>query len=387
VFTGIGNFLRARRGKKEFLALSDAERKIVFYAEDTHSWIHFNAIIKELIERGEACICYLTSDPSDPVFDDSRGQIKPFYIGEGSVRTTLFIQLRAKLLIMTMPDLETYYIKRSKVFPVHYVYIFHAMVSTHSNYRKAAFDHFDTIFCTGPYQIDEIRATEKVYGLPPKQLHEVGYRRLEALIEDVQAYRAQRGNALPVDGAKTVIVAPTWGEHAILEVCGEELVEHLLSAGYHVILRPHPMTVKTNPTIVESIRRRFEAMDAFRLQIDVRDKTTLYESDFMICDWSGVAMEYAFSCERPVIFIDVPKKLRNPEADTIGITPIEVSIRTEIGIVVAPGNIASLQTLIEEFAYNEEEYSNRIRSLREKYVFNLGYSTGVAATKILELAA
>jgi hypothetical protein len=91
VFTGIGNFLRARRGKKEFLALSDAERKIVFYAEDTHSWIHFNAIIKELIASGEACICYLTSDPSDPVYGEFRSQTPKKWI-EIHIRTQTYLQ-------------------------------------------------------------------------------------------------------------------------------------------------------------------------------------------------------------------------------------------------------------------------------------------------------
>ena len=33
----------------------------------------------------------------------------------------------------------------------------------------------------------------------------------------------------------------------------------------------------------------------------------------MVSDWSGVAMEFAFGLERPVLFIDVPRKTNNPE--------------------------------------------------------------------------
>ena len=97
-------------------------------------------------------------------------KIKTFCIGDGPARTKFFLELKAKVLIMTMPDLETYHIKRSKVFPVHYVYLFHSMNSTHMEFQKNAFDHFDSIFCVGPYQIQEIRATEQLYNLKQKKL-------------------------------------------------------------------------------------------------------------------------------------------------------------------------------------------------------------------------
>ena len=66
-------------------------------------------------------------------------------------------------MIMTMPDLETFHIKRSKSHPVHYIYMFHSMVSTHLVYRKSAFDNYDTIFCVGEHHLDEIQNTEKYY--------------------------------------------------------------------------------------------------------------------------------------------------------------------------------------------------------------------------------
>ena len=47
---------------------------------------------------------------------------------------------------MDMPDLETYHIKRSKIHPVHYIYIFHSIFSVHSYLRKGAVDNYDTIF-------------------------------------------------------------------------------------------------------------------------------------------------------------------------------------------------------------------------------------------------
>ena len=46
----------------------------------------------------------------------------------------------------------------------------------------------------------------------------------------------------------------------------------------------------------------------------------------MISDWSGVAIEYAFSLEKPVLYIDVPQKIFNPNFDEIGIVPMEIEL-------------------------------------------------------------
>ena len=167
------NLLSAYRGMTNFVSLDQSKRKIVFYSEDTHSIVHFEEIIRCLVEQHGEEVCYLTSDLDDPVLKNHHQKVKPFYVGHGLVRNILFLKMHADLLIMTMPDLETYYLKRSKAYPVHYLYMFHAMVSTHSIYRKGAFDNFDTIFCTGPYHVREIRETEKTYGLPEKELIEV----------------------------------------------------------------------------------------------------------------------------------------------------------------------------------------------------------------------
>ena len=101
-------------------------------------------------------------------------KIKSFYIGTGNARIQFFVTLQAKILLMDMPDLGSFHIKRSKVHPVHYIYIFHSMFSSHSYLRKEALDNYDTIFCVGKHHIDEIRKAEEVYGLKPKKLINYG---------------------------------------------------------------------------------------------------------------------------------------------------------------------------------------------------------------------
>ena len=147
-------FGNERKELEKFNKLNLDERSIVFYSEDVSSFVHFEEIIYELTEKIGCQICYVTSAKDDPILANPNKKIKTFYIGLGATRTKFFMELKADILVMTMPSLETYFIKRSKVYPVHYVYIFHSIVSTHTIYRKGAFDHFDSIFCAGPHHIE-----------------------------------------------------------------------------------------------------------------------------------------------------------------------------------------------------------------------------------------
>ena len=157
------NFYKAYTGYRNFKKLNSKTRKITFYAEDTQSQNYLLQVLLELLINFNEEVCYLTSDPDDSIFEikNSYKNLNVFYIGDGLNRTWLFASLETDLMIMTMPDLDTYHIKRSKVYGVHYLYIFHAMVSTHSNYRLGAFNSFDTIFCTGKQQMLEIRKLKR----------------------------------------------------------------------------------------------------------------------------------------------------------------------------------------------------------------------------------
>ena len=159
----------------KFNELDLDERSIVFYSESSVIlYPYVEEIIKELEKRDQK-ICYVTSSKDDPIFKNENKNIRVFYIGDGSIRSKFFWELKAKVLITTMPDLENYWLKRSIVFPVHYIYLFHSMVSplmanrnVNGKSGKEALDHFDTIFCVGPHWIKEFRAIERLYTLKQK---------------------------------------------------------------------------------------------------------------------------------------------------------------------------------------------------------------------------
>ena len=156
---------------EKFNELDLDERSIVFYSENSVIlYPYVEEVIRELQNRDQK-VCYLTSSKDDPILKNKNENVRVFYIGDSELeKMKFFLRLKAKVLITTMPDLGSYHIKRSKVFPVHYIYAFHDMQSTHMVKRKGALDQFDSIFCVGPYQVQEIRATEQLYSLKQKNL-------------------------------------------------------------------------------------------------------------------------------------------------------------------------------------------------------------------------
>ena len=188
------------------------------------------------------------------------------------------------------------------------------------------------------------------------------------------------------DTSKRVLIAPSWGENGLTETCGLELVEVLLRAGHQVTFRPHTMTIRQRPKLLKQLGQQFGSHPDFHLELDLKSQGTVDASDIMISDWSGAPLEYAFGLERPVLFVDVPRKVNNPEYEKIPCVPIEVNIRSEIGKVVSPDRIADVPELVEILCRNPDDWKERIRVLRSHWIYNVGTSGKVSATYIAKAA-
>ena len=375
-------FGKERRELEKFNKLNLDERSIVFYSEDISSFVHFEQIIHELTKEMGYQICYVTSAKDDPILNSQNKKIKAFYIGLGATRTKFFMELKAEVLVMTMPSLETYFIKRSRVYPVHYVYVFHSINSTHRNYRKNAFDHFDSIFCTGPHHVKEIIATEQLYNLKQKNLVTCGY----GLFDKLEKNKPVKNQEMCTkDGRKKILVAPSWGKKGLLETKGPELVKILLDAGYHVTVRPHPMTVRKWPKIIKTIRSEFKDESNFEMETDVSSFESLYSTYGLISDWSGIGFEYAFVCERLVLYVDVPHKNNNPDYNKISCEPLESSIRNLIGVVISPNELEGIPKIIESTYENIDLFKTKVQEVRNKTVFNFGQSGINGAQEIVKI--
>ena len=370
---------------EKFNELDLDERSIVFYSENSVIlYPYVEEVIRELQNRDQK-VCYLTSSKDDPILKNKNENVRVFYIGDSELeKMNFFLRLKAKMLIMTMPDLGSYHIKRSKVFPVHYVYVFHTIASTHMEFQKSAFDQFDSMFCVGPHQILELRATEQLYNLKQKNLVECGYGLLDKLIRS-RSSLPQQQNFLSKNNKKNILIAPSWGKQNLLESIGIELVKILLDAGYNVTVRPHPMTIKKSPKIIKQILEKFEENPDFLLDTKTSSFEQLFSSYALITDWSGIGDEYAFVCERPVIYVDVPKKAYNKEYEKIGLVPFEISIRDKIGEIITVQNIETIPERIEFLYGTNNNFENKIQKIRNDSIFNIGESGKVTANEIIRI--
>ena len=367
---------------KKFEDLKQNERDVVFYSENENSMLIFKSLISELTNKHNLNICYVTSSKDESILKKPNNKIKSFFIGDGVVRTKFFLNLKAKILIMTMPDLETFHIKKSKVYPVHYVYLFHSMVSTHLIYRRSAFEHFDSIFCVGNYQLDEIRSTEKLYDLKPKNLIRYGYSHLDNLLEKYsKRIRLPKNN----ENKLHILLAPSWSDDGLFENISEKVIDILLREGYKVTFRPHPMTQKKSKKKINRMSEKFSKNESFLLEQNISNFDSFLFSDIMITDWSGAALEFAFAFEKPVLFIDVPKKINNPEYEKIPQVPIEVSIREKIGKIILPTDLELIPNEIKMLYGQTKELRDKITKIRNELIFNVGESKKDGAEEIIKL--
>jgi hypothetical protein len=364
---------------ERFNSLDPADRAIVFYAEDAGSWAHLGPIVDELTGAMGRKICYVTSSADDPVLEIGDDRVFTFCVGSGPARTSLFRKLQSGVMVMTMPERQRFHFRHSESL-AHYVFVHHSMVSTHMIYAAGAFDNFDTVLCVGPHHMSEIEERESLLGLEPKNLVAHGYGRLDSIIRN-------SGGALPDGGPrKRVLIAPSWGKEALIEVCGSRLVQVLIEADYQVTVRPHPMTILHSRRVISDLESRFDGHPLVELESDVSSEQSLHFSDIMISDWSGAALEYAFGLERPVIFIDVPRKVLNPDYKEISCVPVEVSLRDEIGAVVSVDALHEVPSHIERLCGDLSGQRERLRELREEWVYNVGSSGSVGAEYIAQAA-
>jgi hypothetical protein len=376
MFQGLQNW----RSYRAFKALPREAKRIVIYSESGQDWHHFAPVINYLTLTLQEEVIYLTSDPEDQGLKQQNSHLTGFCVGSGLIRTICFQWLEAGVCVMTMVDFNKLQLKRS-INPVSYAFMFHSLISVHMADHEDSYDYYDAILCAGPHQMREVRKREELLELPAKQLFAHGYHRLEQLLEERREPPAWK------DVSEIhVLLAPSWGEQTILNVCGLELVDVLIDAGFRVTLRPHYQTRWTTPEMIDQIARKYADHPRFSLMEQMGESASLYDSHVMITDWSGAGMDYGMGLEKPVLYVDVPPKARNDWWPTLDMEPFESFVRDKIGAIVSPAELGKAPDKIHELLKNPEAFRSNVAQLRTDWVFNPGHSSEAAAKAIAQLA-
>lgn len=364
---------RERQDYKKFFSV--VNKHLVFYSESSGFYKYYKGIIEYLLENTNLVIHYITSDPDDAIFElaKEKKQIRPYYIGEKRL-ITLMMKLEADIMVMTMPDLENYHIKRSYIDKnIEYVYIPHGMDSLNLTMRKGSMDYYDTVFCVGKHQKEEIEKTETVYGLPRKKLIEWGYTLLDEMTADYEKMPKKEHDR------KRILIAPSWQEDNIVDSCLEKILDNLKGQGYYVTVRPHPQHVRHRAELMEQLKKRYESDRDIEIQTDFSSNSTVFEADLMITDWSGIAYEYAYTTKKPVLFINTPMKIMNPEYQKIDTVPLNIWMRDEIGCSLNVDELDRLTACTKMLLENHDKYSEKITAFVDEYVYNHSVSAQAGA--------
>ena len=375
------NKLREKKDYKRFFSI--VNKHLVIYSEKSGFYKYFEALIQELLASSNIVIHYITNDPDDKIFElaEKEPHIKPYYIGLKKM-IPLMMKLEADIVVMTTPDLNKYYIKRSLMKKdIEYIYVPHDMMSVHMGFREGALDAFDTIFCTGSHVEREVRATERVYGLPEKKLVKFGYPLADKLIE---AGEAEWANRAPAE-KKEILIAPSWQEDNLLDSCIDTLIEKLYCDEYHITVRPHPEYVKRFGAKMQMIVDKYQHLvgDKLSFELDFTHNKSVYASDLLITDWSGIALEYCFATKRPAMFVNTKIKCMNPNWEKIDCKPVEISLRDRVGVSVDKDKLNTCNEIVKDLLNRSEEYHAIISDVLQNHLYNIGTAGEAGADYIL----
>lgn len=361
------NKRRERADYKRFFSV--VNKHLVFYSENNGYYKYFKGVIEYLLKNTNITIHYITSDSDDNIFKmaEENPKIRAYYIGENKL-ITLMMKMDADMVCMTMPDLDNYHIKRSYIrHDIEYLYIPHAMDSGNLTTRKGSKDNFDSIFCCGPHHVAEYQQTEKVYGLKPKKCVEFGFDLLDEMRRNYQAMeKIENAN-------KKILIAPSWQENNIIDLCLEQILETLKDRNYEITVRPHPQQVRHQKEYFESLKTKYEPQGIV-IQTDFSATNTIWESDLLITDWSGIALDYSLTTYKPTLFVNTPMKIMNPEYQKIDEVPINIKMRDEIGTNIDLDNLDKINDVVVDLLNRKDEYYRIISQWADEKIYNLGHA-------------
>ncbi len=317
---------------------SSAKIPFLIYSDDKRYWTVFEPICREMDRRGRDVV-YWTASSDDPVLNCPYPHVKAECIGKDNRSFARLNLLNATIVLSTTPGLDVYQWKRSKQVE-YYVHIPHA-ASEIILYRMFGIDYYDAILLSGTYQVQDIRNLENLRGLPKKELVKIGIPYMDKMAE-----RLAKVGPAP-EHPRTVLLAPSWGQSAILSVYGGQIIDVLLQTGYHVIIRPHPQSFTSEKEMIDRLMKEYPNSDQLQWNRDTDNFEVLRRSDILISDFSGVIFEFSLIYDKPVIYTDPGFDLSPYDAWWLRTPLWTTSALPRIGCQLTEENMTELKALID----------------------------------------
>ena len=341
---------------------------IAFYSEGKNYWHTFKPVLKELDHLNHEAT-YLTSDKNDPVFnyDFKNNKINSVYIGEGNTAYMSLNMLEADILALTTPGIDVLQIKRSKGVK-HYSHIIHSCTDL-TTYKLYSFDYYDSLLLSGEHQIKTMEYIEKNRNITHKKSYLTGVVYMDELIKKLKNYKKISKN-YKSNKDITVLIAPAWGKNGLLTKFGEEIIEPILNAGYKTIIRPHPQSYKVENDLISSLQNKFKNHQNLSWDNNPDGFDSLFNSDIMVSDLSGVVFDYAFCFEKPVLTVDFEIDWTGQDGNFVTHKTWELTVLNTIGKQIKKEEFNKIDKYLKDLL--SENKLEDIRELRKKSIVNFG---------------
>lgn len=335
---------------------------VIIYLEFDSDWNHVSNLADEILKKKKVLIINSGENKFNKYLNIYTN-LKVLNIDRGIFRTFIFNYLKAELVILSITDLNNSFLWKSK-FVKKYVYVFHSITSTHMCYTEKSFDNYDILMCVGNHQLEEIRKREELQNLPRKKIVNYFHNRIYEMNSFIN------GHKINYDENK-IIISSSWGVGSIAESMDDQFLITLLENNYEVLLQFHHMQLNRPKKIKIDYKKIKKKYSNFSFSFEYINTKKLSDYVTMISDWSGAATEFAFGFERRVIFINLPKKIRNKNFELLEIEPFEVFIRYEIGLVIEIDKINLLKIYLKKIIKEQSsmEVKNYLNKVKNKYLF------------------
>ena len=350
------------------------EIPFAIFSDDKRYWNIFEPICREMSKRGKEVV-YLTASEDDPALTCDIPNMKAEFIGSDNKAFARLNFLNATILLSTTPGLDVYQWKRSKGVR-YYVHIPH-MTNDITLYRMFGLDYYDAILVGGDYHVDQIRALETLRDLPEKEIVKVGYPYM-----DVMASRFEQAGNVSAE-VPTVLLAPSWGPSALFSVYGGKIIDALLKTGYHVIVRPHPQSFKSETALMDKLMADYPPSAQLEWNRDRDNFEVLRRSDILVSDFSGVTFEFSLIYDKPVIYTNPNFDLAPYDAWWLNEPLWTSNALPRLGYELTEENIHRMKDLIDS-CLADEKFSEGRKAVKAETWSHYGCGTEQVVSYLLQ---
>lgn len=358
----VTSFFQRRRTERRLRSSGALNSQIAFYASGWMDEVWIRSTALDCHQRGVR-VCLVCDGPEDviPAQDLGRYQALGIPVLTGA-EAALFDGCGLVVTASTGPSVGRFRGARRVHMP-------HSLVSLHMIYGPDSFDAFTDLLAAGPHQRLEFSALSAWRSLPDRQSFAVGYGKLDLLSDPAVA--VGRG-----DGS--VLIAPSWGPNNLFAALSLDWIDGLLESGIPVLIRPHPMFGSAHPDLAAAVEQRFGARQGCLLEDPAIPGRAIMTASVLVTDYSGTALEFAALRLCPTVFVDVPPKVFNPDYPSLGLVPVELSLRSKIGLL-APATVSDVGAAVREALRQDACWEQRVAAHLPEFIYHPGRCAPVAA--------